>query len=241
MNNQPGNKLLLRILFLSLPVILVFSTLPIDSKAIDRKTNQKQIDSLFQLLEDNNYIKEDSLRKKGIYLKLADLFIGTRNYALALDYYFRVLKIVDQSDPEKDTISPARLYSELYKQIGICYFNLSNPSKSLSYFQKALETVEENQNSLSDFKKRKLTLLINIGSVYLEQKEFEKARQYFETGLQSDFAYEIKEWRGALYNNLGIVAIEQQKFDKAFNYYQMAYDIRLSLKDTAGMAQVLNN
>ncbi len=91
------------------------------------------------------------------------------------------------------------------------------------------------------FNKKRTTLLINIGSVHLEEKDFDKARHYYENALSNDYTFDNKTWRSALYNNLGIVAKEQQKYDKAFDYYNMALDIRTELKDTAGMAQVLNN
>lgn len=244
MNVRIACQLQVIFLFITLCVIPVhsFTAEPaIGKKSGSQFTTEERIDSLLKVLGDNSLAGGDSLQNRDVYRELAELFFNSRNYTLALDYYFRILRMADRD--QADSAVTCIVYSDLYSQIGVCYFNLTNSARALTYFTKSLETVEACKGNIgkANYNKRRNTLLINFGSVYLDRKEFEKARQYFENALLDNYSFDNKVWRAALYNNLGIIAKEQKKYDKAFEYYQMALDLRTALKDTAGMAQVLNN
>lgn len=215
--------------------------LPDEKKSESPLSGEKKIDSLLKVLADNAQAGGDSLQNRLVYSKLAELFFQSRNYTLALDYYFRILRLVDRE--KSDSTHNCLIYSDLYSQIGLCYFSIANTNKALTYFTKSLERIDACKGKIENdlFNKRRTTLVINIGSVHLDRKDFEKARHYYENALSDEYTFDNKVWRAALYNNLGIIAKEQKKYDKAFDYYHMALDIRTSLKDTAGMAQVLNN
>lgn len=236
----PVNILALLILLLCLPAGL-HAIKQVPGKTGSSLPAEKKVDSLLKVLAKNAEEGGDSAQNRQVYSNLAELFFNSRNYTLALDYYFRILRLVDRD--ESDSTKKCLTYADLYSQIGLCYFSIANTNKALVYFTKSLETLdacmEETEKDL--FNSKRITLVINIGSIHLDRKDFEKARHYFENALANDFTFDNKVWRAALYNNLGIIAKEQKKYDKAFEYYGMALDIRTALKDTAGMAQVLNN
>jgi len=188
--------------------------------------------------------REDNFHLDQLYTGLSELFYTNRNYRLALDYYFRLLREIDRKVMVSgDSIQQAGNYATLYSQIGLCYFNLNNTSNALRYFHKSLQKVEQHkpQAAKNAYLERKIAMLVNIGSVYLENKKFDEGRTWYERALTINRLLNNQGYYSALYNNLGIISIEQKQYTKAIDYYTKALGIRTVLKDTAGMAQVLNN
>lgn len=179
-----------------------------------------------------------------IYAGLGELFFKNRNYRLALDYYFRLLESTDRRVVEiGDSLKLAGTYASIYSQIGLCYFNLGNSDKSLVYFHHSLRKVEQNKPNAAekDYLERKMAMLVNIGSIYLDNKKFNQSRLWYEKALTINRKLKNRGYSSALYNNLGIISMEQKQYRRSFDYYARALEIRTALKDTAGMAQVLNN
>lgn len=188
--------------------------------------------------------REDLFYRQQLYAGMGELFFKNRNYKPALDYYFRLLAEMDRRAAEStDSVKLAGNYATLYSQLGLCYFNLGNADNALIYFHKSLEKVEQFKplNTEKDYLERKMAMMVNIGSVYLENKKFGESRNWYERALLINKKLNHEHYRSALYNNLGIISMEQQQYKQAFNYYDRALAIRTTLRDTAGMAQVLNN
>lgn len=188
--------------------------------------------------------RDDSYYRDKLYSGLGELFFKNRNYRLALDYYFRLLSEIDRKVAVSgDSLKQAANYASLYSQIGLCYFNMGNSDKSLVYFHHSLRKVEQNKPNATEeaYLERKMAMMVNIGSIYLDNKKFGESRQWYEKALTINKKLNNRAYSSALYNNLGIISMEQQQYTGAFNYYAKALEIRKALKDTAGMAQVLNN
>lgn len=189
-------------------------------------------------------IRPDKFLLKEIYWGLTELFLNSRNPALAIDYCFQLLKIIDSEAMKgRDSVKIAKNYQTLYSEIGLCYFNLNNSAKALIYFNKSLSIIEHFRKHMTEkeYLEKKLAMVVNIGSVYLENKSFKESRTYFERALDLNHSLENQKYYSALYNNIGIIYKEQKQYDLAFRYYNRALTIRESLNDTAGIAQVLNN
>ncbi|MBK6344840.1 MAG: tetratricopeptide repeat protein [Bacteroidales bacterium] len=179
-----------------------------------------------------------------LYSQYALLFSGSGNYSISLEYYFKMLNLLDvEAAGEQDVSSILMRYSNTYVTIGTTYFNLENNIKALEYYRKGLEKI--NRLSVSDpeypVDDKRLIIYINMGGAYLSSRDFEKARQNFEKALEMNRKINNQVYYGVLYNNLGIVYKEKKDFDRAFDYYNRCLEIRSRLADTAGMAQVYNN
>jgi tetratricopeptide (TPR) repeat protein/DNA-binding CsgD family transcriptional regulator len=171
------------------------------------------------------------------------VFQKSGNYSLALEYLFKMMSLLDEEAAGKhDTNSVHIRSASLNTQIGNCYFNLDN-FMCLDYYLKSLEHVWvlAQRDPSYPAKEREVMIYINIGSAYLSQYDFAKAREYFERALQLNNGLNNPVTEASLYNNLGIVYKENKDFDKAFTYYTKALAIRQDLKDTIGMAQTYNN
>jgi len=179
-----------------------------------------------------------------LYGQYALLFSGSGNYSISLEYYFKMLNLLDAEEAEEHNASSIlSRYSNTYVTIGTTYFNLENNVKALEYYQKGLEKI--NRLAVTDpgypVDDKRLIIYINMGGAYLSSRDFEKARQNFEKALEMNRKINNQIYYGVLYNNLGIVYKEKKDFDRAFDYYNRCLEIRSRLADTAGMAQVYNN
>lgn len=197
------------------------------TKALELSENQKS----------DNY-------KYLIYNQLGLLFTATGNYSITLEYYFKMLAMLDgESSKGYDSINPGSKYASLYMQMGTCYFFMENLAKALEYYQKSLDKVMQGATLNPAYKEyeSELVLYINMGSVHLSGKAFDKAQANFEKALDMSIPLNNQVYYGVLYNNLGIVYKEKKNYEKAFDYYNKALQIRTELQDSAGMAQVYNN
>jgi tetratricopeptide (TPR) repeat protein/DNA-binding CsgD family transcriptional regulator len=179
-----------------------------------------------------------------IYGQFALLFSGSGNYSISLDYYFKMLNLLDAEQagqPDNETILSR--YSSTYVTIGTTYFNLENNIKALEYYHKALEQANQLAKLNPDYpvNEKRLIIFINMGGAYLSGRDFEKARQNFEKALEMNRIINNQVYYAVLYNNLGIVFKEKKDFARAFDYYNKCLEIRTRLSDTAGIAQVYNN
>lgn len=179
-----------------------------------------------------------------IYEKYSDLFSLSGNFALALQYQFKMLNLLDEDmRVTNDTLRVGRSYVDLYNDLGTTFFYNENPTKGLAYCQKAYALAQSLQKQFPEhsFHDKMLILHLNIGSIYIGLKDFMQARLSFERAIEMNRADGNKKYNGVLYNNLGIIYKENGDCEKAFPYYENALQIREELNDTAGMAQVLNN
>lgn len=112
------------------------------------------------------------------------------NYAKALEYYFKALKIYRETKQENIVL-------RLYNNIGIVYKTQEEYGKALEYFNKALviqKKIEDNTSGIT---------ITNIGNIHLAQGNSEKAFQSYNEALEIFKKHENKRGLAELYNNLG--------------------------------------
>ncbi|MBN4051865.1 tetratricopeptide repeat protein [Cytophagaceae bacterium AH-315-L13] len=130
---------------------------------------------------------------------------------------------------------------------------LSNPDSDLVISMKIVELVEKNlsekfvaksflNNDLAKvFKKGLASAYNNIGFIYDNQGDIEKALEYYFLSLK--IFEEIKNKRGMAdsYNNIGYIYQSQGDIEKILEYYFLSLKIREEIKDKYGMAESYNN
>ncbi|PCH67167.1 MAG: hypothetical protein COC01_06465 [Bacteroidetes bacterium] len=81
----------------------------------------------------------------------------------------------------------------------------------------------------------------NIGFIYNNQGEIDKALEYFFLSLK--IQEEIKDKRGMAmsYNNIGFIYSNQGEIEKALEYFFLSLKLREEIKDKEGMAYSYNN
>lgn len=179
-----------------------------------------------------------------IYNENSILLIASGNYSIALEYYFKMLKLLDEETRNnKTSIFVQKKYVSIYSKLGTCYFSMENKEKALNYFTKSLELSRIIYSKDKGFAKNKIQLALynNIGSVYLTHREYKNAKVNYEKAIELNKGMNDQTVYGSLYNNLGIIYKSEKDFARAFEYYNKSLKIRQALKDTAGIAQVYNN
>lgn len=134
------------------------------------------------------------------------------NYAKALEYYFKALKIYEQTRQES-------IVSRVYNNIGIVYKAQEEYDKALTYFNKALEV----QNKIGD--NTSAITITNIGNIYLDKNQYDKALDSYDKALQIFTVHENNRGLGELYNNYGNYYSKTGNIAKAEENYKKALDI----------------
>ncbi|PCH66208.1 MAG: hypothetical protein COC01_08665 [Bacteroidetes bacterium] len=116
--------------------------------------------------------------------------------------------------------------------------------KGVMIYEKMLSEKLENRaflNSDEEIKKGIAISYNNIGSIYDNQGEIEKALEYYF--LSFNLYEELKDKRGMAYsyNNIGYINYYQGKREKALEYYFLSLKLREEIKDKKGMAESYHN
>lgn len=178
-----------------------------------------------------------------IYDENARLLNSSGNFSIALEYYFKMLQLLDEGENNSKLSGVKQKYVSLYQSIGTCYFNMEKKDKALEYYNKCLKFTSEiyKKDKSYPFHERQFMLYNNVGSVYLTSNDTENARINYEKALALNKVLNNQVFYGTLFNNLGIIHKTNKNYPKAFEYYNQSLQIREKLKDTAGIAQVCNN
>jgi tetratricopeptide (TPR) repeat protein len=92
-----------------------------------------------------------------------------------------------------------------------------------------------------DDKKAIAARLINIGTAYSDQSNFNQAIKYFTGALEIKTQLDDKPGISMCYNNMGEVYNLKGDFGKAIEYYEKSLNIDTELEDQEGMAIGLLN
>lgn len=121
--------------------------------------------------------------------------------------YAKAFKIFTQVERQAKENQCYDLLSSIKFSIGSIYSNLSNYAQSLDYFQQALAMTEE----YPDLRKEKVSLLHNIGYLYVMQNNREKGLEYLKKSYTSAKKYD-SDFRVAI--SLADIYAEMGKLDR---------------------------
>lgn len=139
------------------------------------------------------------------------------NYAKALEYYFKALKIYRETKQES-------IVARAYNNIGIVYKALKEYDKALEYFNKALVVQQKIKDPTS------AVTITNIGNIYLLQNKNAQALASYTDAEKKLLSSGNKRGLGELYNNLGNYYSKVDDAAKAQENYKKA----LRLFDSVG-------
>ncbi|RYD87433.1 MAG: tetratricopeptide repeat protein, partial [Sphingobacteriales bacterium] len=135
------------------------------------------------------------------------------NYAKALEYYFKALKIYEDIKEEE-------IVAIASNNIGAVYEAQKEYSKALEYFTKA----QWIQKKTGDFESLGITVT-NIGKIYLFRNEFDKAFKAFSEAEKILKEHNKQRGLAELYNNIGDYYIKKDNYTEAEKNYSKALAI----------------
>jgi tetratricopeptide (TPR) repeat protein len=119
--------------------------------------------------------------------------------------------------------------------LGWCYFRLGDTEKAIEIYEDVLLKARS-ENDVD----KTASALGNIGRIYRQTQNFEKALSYYE-----EAAFILKKFSSSNYmiaralRNLAITLIEKGEWEKAFPFIEEAFSIQKRIDDSMGMAYSL--
>jgi len=141
-------------------------------------------------------------------VKKADDLFNEKKYAEALSYYEAIVRQVP----------------EAYKILG---YKLANCLRELKMYPRAIEEYEKVIESLKkddlDIKEKKIAAeaYVNIGDIYLEQKNYEEAAKNYIKSMEI-----VPPTDAAVAYNVAEICFSAEKIDDAVKYYKLAIELR---------------
>ncbi len=176
-----------------------------------------------------NVINSESLsrgKSKDELLSLAKSYYNSKKYALAIQFYQRLL----------DTYADENENAEVLNEFGNCYYDIGEYEKAIPYYEKVL-TIEpdykwalgnlglvyyhlKEYDASLDFHKKALEVdqnytasLNGVGNVYYARKQYIMAVEYYRKAVKADDKYKWA-WR-----NLGMSLLYLKKYDEAYHSF----------------------
>ncbi len=159
---------------------------------------------------------------------------GSEQYDSAMFYFNLALKDVDQiAEIAADSVNSQGYsqvivddsYSSLYGAIGNCLNMMDSIPKAMEYYRKAGEIFEKHGWNESN-----AILYYNMGETWREEKDFDQAKECYDTSLKYALASGDSLQISAAMKGLGNLWLDRGKTRKAFRYLKEA-DSYYSLHD----------
>jgi signal transduction histidine kinase len=177
--------------------------------------NYYKAEKFYLRLKDNYNIAKTFLDKASLQYNEGDFFESEINVFKAL------------SSLKKQKMVNDLLY-ESYNLLGILYNEREEYFKALEFHKKALEVLEDKAIP-ADFQYR-ATSLNNTGFVYLKMHNYERAKSFFQKGLDQKNLYEDKQTLYAmLLDNLAYAKFKLKESDQLPELFYKSLKIRDSL------------
>lgn len=157
---------------------------------------------------------KDKRLELNVYMGLGVLYQRMNKAQLSIQYSLKALALDLQND-DLDELS------DIYNNLGVVYWiNAKEYDTARYYMDKALELYKIEGNLNNTF-----TVLINIGGLELDLKNYENAFKYFREAKQLKLSFDDKYKRAALMINMGKAFTKTHHFDSAYNYCYKGLDI----------------
>jgi tetratricopeptide (TPR) repeat protein len=156
------------------------------------------------------------------YGSMGIVFSEQSNYAKAIEYYLKSVKIYESLKDESKC-------SKLYNNIGVVYKSQNSDFKALEYFIKA----QKIQVKLQDVNVG--ITLTNIANIYLKQKSLDKASEYYTLAKKALEKNPNPRALGEWYNNMGLYFKEKNQAAEAVLSWKNAITTFTSIDDKFGL------
>ena len=157
------------------------------------------------------------------YGSIGIVFAEQSNYAKALQYHLKAVKIYE-------TVKEDKKAAQVYNNIGVAYQSQGEDFKALDYFLKAQKIQEKGNDSNVSI------TLTNIANCYLKQKSNDKAVEYYSKAKsildKNPDTRALGEW----YNNMGLYYSAINNQTKAIESWTIAIETFKNIEDKFGVA-----
>lgn len=182
--------------------------------------NFQEAEILFENQDKNEVAVKNGLAKA--YGSIGIVFSEQSNYSKALQHYLKSVKIYENLNEKAKC-------AKLYNNIGIVYKSQANESKALTYFIKS-QKIQEKLNDPNI-----CIILTNIANCYLNQKNTNKAFDYYKKAKETIDRNPNPRALGEWYNNFGLFFKETNNPTKAIENWNLAVATFKCIDDKFGI------
>lgn len=180
-----------------------------------------------EIIDFIHYYRGEAFHKKGIFKYALIEFDQVRSnfefytmvrfnkagIFLSLEKYERALSLFKAIDTSNQKIIRTISIDALFHNTGVCYLHLGNYVKSEKYLLQAIQKISEREDYVS-----LIHSYIELGGVYYEQYQDEKAIAYYKKAYFLSKKYGTKELKQTAALNMAIVEENRKHYDAALNY-----------------------
>ena len=174
-----------------------------------------------QLITNKSQIIKEALARA--YGSIGVVFSEQSNYSKALIYYRKAIKLYEFNKNNKNI-------GRLYNNIGIVYLSQAKEDKALIYFLKCLHFQKKLKDPTMGI------TITNIGNIYNHNKQFDKAKKYYNQALRLFNKYPNPRGLGELYNNIGLLNKSLNNIPEAKKQFEKAKIVFMSIDDKFGIS-----
>jgi tetratricopeptide (TPR) repeat protein len=162
------------------------------------------------------------------YLNLGNNASFQGDFKVGQEYFFKALEIQE------------RIHDDHYimittNAIGNSYFYQGDYSRALQYYLKALRMAEAVKSDDAAL------YLGNVGIVYIELGEFDKALDYIEKAIEKDQKLGNDQDVGRHYGNTGVVYSLKKDYAKALEYHRKSLEYMIRFENPSEAATQMGN
>ncbi len=197
--------------------------------------DKNDLDKAMEFFENSTVTAEkinDSVIMASCYLSSGMVHERKASYLLAKQLYLKAARIFSDLG-DRDGLSSS------YNSVGNIQNKLGEFNSALFYYQKSLHLWTELKDSLNH-KADIAASLNNIGDLYKENKQYDKALSYLSSALFYKREIGNDQSTAHTLSALGEVYELKGKLSLALRYYQEAYKIRENVGDRIGIANSAN-
>ncbi|MEK8021963.1 MAG: tetratricopeptide repeat protein [Candidatus Parabeggiatoa sp.] len=213
-----------------------------------KETNQRQIGQIQASLEYENLSKALDLalaEQKSIlnsYTALSNYLDITQDHARNLDLSEKIARHFNSYSVANVQESWKTEFASILDTIAQLQYRFKQYTNAEQSYQRALKLVEQFANiddkSLGIMK---ANIYHRLGMVAQEQRQWLRARQYYQDALKLKIKSNDRYEQASTYFQLGSLEQEQRQWQKAERYHRKALSIYIKFNDQYGQAEAHNN
>ncbi|MBI9034232.1 MAG: tetratricopeptide repeat protein [Bacteroidales bacterium] len=165
------------------------------------------------------------------------------NYDRAMQYDFQTCTFLEKKYNQSESDVVINMMFDNYNDLSIDYFTLNNYDEALKYSLKAkdlFDKLEKENSELYDLKDH-LSILNNVGGMYLSNEDYILAEDNYKKALKMALSINDSLRIGPIYNNLGIVNYALKNDKTALYYYRKAISTLTETDNSFHLAKTFNN
>lgn len=177
--------------------------------ALDIYQKKSQLLNLPENKEDKAYLG-NTLESLGV------LWSRLENEDEARKYFYQALEVYEEID---QMWGDAWGIAKTLNNIAISYSEVA-PKQAIDYYKKALKVAEDNS-----FEIMIPPMVNNIGAVYEDMGDYNKALEYYRKALDLDVAKKNHHFRATFLKHIGKMFMKKQEFNMALTYLNKSLEL----------------